>query len=82
MFASKGATMKQIRLLAHVALVADLPEKSLTRGQLGTVVEKLGAEPDGAILVEFSGEDGQAYAFAELRPDLVIVLHRRTTEAV
>jgi hypothetical protein len=41
----------------------------------------LGAEPDGAFLVEFSGEDGQAYAFAELRPDQVIVLHRRTTEA-
>lgn len=73
--------MKQVPLLAHVALVADLPEKGLTRGQLGTVVEKLGAEPDGAFLVEFSDEDGQAYAFAELRPDQVIVLHRRTTEA-
>jgi Domain of unknown function (DUF4926) len=71
----------QIPLLAHVALVADLPEKGLSRGQLGTVVEKLGTEPDGAFLVEFSGEDGEAYAFAELRADQMIVLHRRTIEA-
>jgi hypothetical protein len=73
--------VKQIPLLAHVALVADLPEKGLTRGQLGTVVEKLGADPDGAFLVEFSSEEGQSYAFAELRPDQGIVLHRRNTEA-
>jgi hypothetical protein len=73
--------VKQIPLLAHVALVADLPEKGLTQGQLGTVVEKLGPEPDGTFLVEFSGENGEAYAFAELRPAQVIVLHRRTTEA-
>ena len=73
--------MKQIPLLAHVAVLADLPEKGLSQGQLGTVVEKLGADPDSAFLVEFSGEDGEAYAFAELRPHQVIVLHRRTTEA-
>jgi hypothetical protein len=74
-------TATQIPLLAHVALVVDLPERGLTRGQLGTVVEVLGAEPDRALLVEFSDDKGQAYAFAELRPGQVIHLHRRTTEA-
>jgi hypothetical protein len=72
--------MKQIPLLAYVALVVDVPERGLTRGQLGTVVEKLGSD-NAPFLVEFSGEDGQAYAFAELRPEQVIQLHRRTTEA-
>jgi len=72
--------VKQVPLLAHVALTVDLPEKGLTRGQLGTVVEQLGSEMEPVFLVEFSGEDGQAYAFAEVRPDQVIILHR-TTEA-
>jgi Domain of unknown function (DUF4926) len=69
--------MKPIPQLAHVALVVDLPENGLTRGQIGTVVEKLGTEERGALLVEFSSEDGQAYAFAELRPEQVMVLHRQ-----
>jgi hypothetical protein len=55
------------------------------RIQLGTVVEHLGSAAreghDEAYLVEFSGEDGIAYAFAELRPNQFIILHRRTTEA-
>lgn len=73
--------MMDIPLLSHVALVTDLPERGLTKGQLGTVVEKLGSTRDEAFLVEFSDEDGQAYAFVDLRADQVILLHRRTTEA-
>ena len=73
--------MTRIPLLAHVALVTDLPERGLTRCQLGTVVEELGQATDRAFLVEFSDEDGQAYAFAGLRPEQVMVLHRRSTEA-
>ena len=68
-------------LLAHVALVTDLPERGLTRGQLGTVVEELGPAANPAFLVEFSDENGQAYAFADLRPEQMIVLHRQSTEA-
>ena len=75
-------TATRIPLLAHVALIVDLPKHGLTRGQLGTVVEELGRESDGALLVEFSDEHGQAYAFAEVRLDQVIPLHRRTTDAV
>jgi hypothetical protein len=73
--------MKRIPLLASVALAIDLPELQLTRGQLGTVVEYLLTGNEEALLVEFSDQDGQAYAFAEARPEQLIVLHRRETEA-
>jgi hypothetical protein len=73
--------MTEIPLLAHVALTEDQPDKGLTRGQLGTVVEHLGSSADPLLLVEFSSESGEAYAFAELSPTQVIVLHRQHPEA-
>lgn len=73
--------MTQIPLLAQVALVVDLPELQLTRGQMGTVVELLRSGNEEALLVEFSDQDGQAYAMAEARPQQLIVLHRRGPEA-
>jgi hypothetical protein len=73
--------MTRIPLLAPVALVVDLPEVRLTRGQMGTVVEFLRSGNEEALLVEFSDQDGQAYAFAEARPEQLIMLHRRETEA-
>jgi hypothetical protein len=73
--------MTHIPLLASVALVVDLPGQQLTRGQMGTVVEYLRSGDEDALLVEFSDADGQAYAMAEVRPEHLIVLHRRETEA-
>ena len=73
--------MTHILLLASVALMADLPEQQLTRGQMGTVVEYLRSGDENALLVEFSGVDGQTYAMAAVRPEQLIVLHRRETEA-
>ncbi|MGH9630877.1 MAG: DUF4926 domain-containing protein [Bryobacteraceae bacterium] len=64
-----------------MALVVDLPEVQLTRGQMGTVVEYLRSGKEEALLVEFSDQDGQAYAFAEARPEQLIMLHRRETQA-
>jgi hypothetical protein len=46
-------------ILDIVALLADLPDQNLTRGQVGTVVETL---DDDAVLVEFSDDRGVAYA--------------------
>ncbi|WP_442893688.1 DUF4926 domain-containing protein [Bradyrhizobium sp. AZCC 1699] len=46
-------------LLDVVALLSDIPAQQLTRGQVGTVVELL---DDSTSLVEFSDEQGQAYA--------------------
>ena len=45
-----------IQLLDVVALTADLPERGLYRGQVGTVVEAL--EP-GVFEVEFCDNDGR-----------------------
>jgi hypothetical protein len=67
-----------VNLLDVVALVADLPESGLPRGQVGTVVEALA--PD-AFLVEFSDDQGRTYAILPLKVDQLIVLHFEPTEA-
>jgi hypothetical protein len=59
-----------IMLLDIVELMDDLPDKGLRRGQVGTVVELLA----GAFEVEFSDDDGRAYAMVALRADQLIVL--------
>lgn len=64
-------------VLTPVALLADVPEHGLTRGQIGTVVERLERDGEEALLVEFSDGDGQTYATAILRAEQVIPLHRR-----
>lgn len=56
-----------------VALLVDLPEHKLVRGQVGTVVEIL----DGAYEVEFSDDTGRTYAELGLRADQLLVLHHR-----
>ncbi len=61
-----------IELLEVVALARDMPEAGLRRGQVGTVVEVL---PPDAFEVEFSDDDGRAYASLAVRADRLIVLH-------
>ena len=61
-----------IRVLNVVALVEDLADRGLSRGQVGTVVERLGPE---VFEVEFSDNDGRTYATLALRGDQLIVLH-------
>ena len=61
------------RLLDVVALLADVPEHGLVRGQVGTVVELL----SGAYEVEFSDDEGRTYAEVALEPDQLLVLHHR-----
>ena len=65
---------KKIRLLDTVALVDDLPERKLKRGEVGTVVEILA--PD-VFEVEFCDDDGRTYAELALRNDQLIVLHNQ-----
>jgi len=67
-----GKTSAKIHLLDPVALTADLPGKDLLRGQVGTVVEVLAP---GVFEVEFSDDQGRAYAVAALRAKELIVLH-------
>ena len=60
-----------IQLLDVVALTTDLPQRSLRRGQVGTIVETLA--PD-VYEVEFSDNEGRTYASLALRADQLIVL--------
>lgn len=73
--------MNRIALLSPVALIEDVPDQSLTKGQLGTVVEFLHSSGEEALLVEFSDDTGQTYAMADLKPSQLLALHRKTDAA-
>ena len=62
-----------VKLLDVVALTVDLPEYSLWRGQVGTVVEILAGGT--AFEVEFSDREGRTYESLGLRPEQIMVLH-------
>lgn len=61
-----------IKELDVVALLCDIPEKSLVAGQVGTVVEILN---DDAFEVEFGDDSGKAYAMRALKKEDLIHLH-------
>jgi hypothetical protein len=69
-----GAVMKDKdpHQLDVVALLVDLPAQGLPRGQVGTVVEKL---DDRTLLVEFSDDQGRAYAVVPCPRADLLVLH-------
>ncbi len=60
-----------------VALVEDLPEENLKRGQVGTIVEEW--EP-GVYEVEFADTNGVAYAMVALRADQLMALLWQPTQ--
>ncbi|MBI3694006.1 MAG: DUF4926 domain-containing protein [Acidobacteria bacterium] len=66
--------MAEISLLSVVALLLDLPERGLVRGQVGTVVETLAP---GVFEVEFSDEEGRTYASLALRAEQLMALHHQ-----
>lgn len=66
-------------ILDVVALTRNLPERGLYKGQVGTIVERLG--PD-VFEVEFSDNRGRAYASLALKADWLLVLHHEPIEAV
>lgn len=67
-----------IKLLDVVALLEDLPSRGLVRGQVGTVVEKLGP---GVFEVEFSDNQGHTYASLALQSSQVLILRHDTVPA-
>ena len=67
-----------LQLLDVVALTDDLPERSLVRGQVGTIVELLA--PD-VFEVEFCDNDGRTYALLALKKSQLMVLHHEPVEA-
>jgi hypothetical protein len=68
----------EIGLLDVVALTGDLPGEGLTRGQVGTVVENLGP---GIFEVEFTDDQGRAYAELAVREDQLMVLRYEPVRA-
>lgn len=58
--------------LAVVALLIDLPDRNLKRGQVGTILEVLAPE---VFDVEFCDDQGRTYALLSLRSDQLLPLH-------
>ncbi|HEX9471298.1 MAG TPA: DUF4926 domain-containing protein [Bradyrhizobium sp.] len=66
----KGAKNERPSVLDVVALLTDLPAQQLARGQVG--VEQLDGK---TLLVEFSNDQGRAYAVAPCPRADLLVLH-------
>ena len=64
--------MAEFDLLNVVALMRDLPESGLVRGQVGTIVELLG---DNVFEVEFSDDNGRTYATVAIEAGELLRLH-------
>jgi len=64
--------MVEIQILSVVALLQDMPDEGLVRGQVGTVVESWAP---GVYEVEFSDDNGRTYAVVALRADQLLRLH-------
>jgi hypothetical protein len=64
--------MPGIEMHSVVALLEDLPDHGLVRGQVGTVVETWGT---GVYEVEFSDDDGRTYAMVALKAEQLMRLH-------
>jgi len=64
--------MTGIEMHSVVALLEDLPEEGLVRGQVGTVVENWAP---GVYEVEFSDDNGRTYAMVALQSEQLMRLH-------
>lgn len=64
--------MRDIDLHSVVALLEDLPQEGLVRGQVGTVVETW---TPGVYEVEFADDAGRTYAMVALKAEQLMRLH-------
>jgi len=56
----------------NVAVVIDLPDNGLKKGQVGTIV---GILDDGVFEVEFADLNGDTYAMVTLKSEQLMLLH-------
>lgn len=63
--------MANLKTLDVVALMEDVTDRGLCRGQVGTIVEPLAP---GVFEVEFSDNQGKTYAMVPLRAEQLIPL--------
>jgi len=64
----------KIELLDTIALLEDLPQRNLKKGEVGTVVEILSSN---VFEIEFSDDEGQTYAMFALRENQIVTLHNQ-----
>jgi hypothetical protein len=69
--------MPEFEMLSTVALLEDVANPPLRRGQVGTVVEHLAP---GVYEVEFSDDEGRTYASLALRADQLLRLHHQPND--
>lgn len=69
----------ELELLTEVALLRDLPDLRLIRGQVGTIVEILSP---AAVEVEFSDDQGRTYSTAAIPIEDLVRLHHTPLEQV
>ena len=70
--------MRELELLSVVALLKDAANRSVRRGQVGTIVERLAP---GVYEAEFSDDQGRTYASLPLRADQLLQLHHEPSQA-
>jgi hypothetical protein len=66
--------MTDIETLSVVAMLEDLPEEGLVRGQVGTIVENWAP---GIYEVEFCDDRGKTYAMVALKAEQLMPLHHK-----
>lgn len=72
--------MRDPKLFDSIALLADIPEEGLERGNLGAIVHvHNGGE---AFEVEFVDDDGRTYGLTALTPDQFMLVHRHAMERI
>jgi hypothetical protein len=64
--------MTDMETLSVVALLEDLPEEGLVRGQVGTVVESWAP---GVYEIEFCDDNGKVFAMVALKAEQLMRLH-------
>lgn len=62
----------EIELYSVIAIICDIPEKQLRKGQVGTVVEKLAKN---VYEVEFCDKNGQTIITTSIKSEQILILH-------
>jgi hypothetical protein len=77
-YAQRGPAVYEVTVCSVVALLEDLPEHGMVRGQVGTVVESLAP---GVYEVEFINDQGRTYAMVALKEEQLMRLHYEPVQA-
>ena len=74
------ARQRVLKLHDPVALLVDLPDQNLSRGQVGAIVEVY--DNGAAFEVDFVDRDGLTYAILTLPNEHLMLLHYEPAESI